>query len=1190
MSFLDTVRMKNWNRKREYFPVFAVSFFALVMLGIFGGMKTVFAAATPPSIITYQGKLLSSGTAVNATTSIQLLIYDASAGGTLLYTAGGTIGTPAEIDVPINNGIFSVNMGAAGTNNVTSTVLADNATLYLEVIVEGTTLSPRKRLTATPYALNSTYLMGYGLATASTTEFIPRADANGNFSFTGTPQSSAVDGGVMYINPVSADADETLFALAVGGTEKFRVDEDGDGWFSGGVTATGTVTSSFHNVLVNDGITLGGEKRTTWPAGGGIDAGDDTTFTGVNTFSSSTRIKGKIGSPSILGTETDGTVLSGSSAVAVNGDYVYVTSFLDDSLNVMDVSSSTNPRIAATITGGAGSYLDRPMNLVTAGDYVYVVSYFGSSVDVFNVSNPTSPVLVSRFTHASISGPRSLYVSGNYLYVASADGNNIAIVDIADPKQLKPVSSFSDASISEPWSIYVSGKYAYVASETGDKLSIVDVSDPATPVLASSLADGGGVSPYLNGAHAVVVSGKYAYVAGMDSSRIQIVDVSDPTSPSAVASYDSSGFGAPVSLVAAEHYVYIYAGTSLVIVDVENPASPTYVGDVSLNTGNSLTTDHTIAIKGNRLYAAEYTSDNFHILDITGAVISNAQVDNISASNLDVRNNSYFTGDVSVRGGATVGANGLLLNGDFSMFYSTTSVNATNTLRFSHTTLFKTYTATTDTRAFIFDTANSLDISTTTYLFSVRNNGTPTFSIASNGNVNTTGTYYGQGAVIGTPGAPGDLAERVDIALDDAVEPGDVVVVDPHNTDTYRRSSKPYAQEVSGVVSTNPTIVVGNGKTEHTAVMAMVGRVPIKVSTENGPIVRGDLLITATTTGYAMRYDASKDGSGKIAGIVGVALESLAEGQGKIMGLVRTGWVDGQNQQAFAELRGEMEKMALGQGNNNDLVVEENDDGSIGRIDGDVDLNGFSLLAVRSIKGLNEKWEIDEDGRFTTKVETSEGSKTLYALQSENDQYVFSGKGTLVNGKTRIDFDETIREIVNTEKHMSINLTLRDKAKGIYVSEQDDRGFVVEEIEDGKSEANFDWMIFATRKNADDILNEEPEEEEPVEEPVEPANEPEAPVEEGDPVEGVQGEEKPVAEEDGPVVEEPAPANEENEAPPVEEPVQEENQPPVEEAPAQEEVARVQEPEVPVENPAPVEVPAEEAPAEAPPAEPAAVQ
>jgi hypothetical protein len=65
--------------------------------------------------------------------------------------------------------------------------------------------------------------------------------------------------------------------------------------------------------------------------------------------------------------------------------------------------------------------------------------------------------------------------------------------------------------------------------------------------------------------------------------------------------------------------------------------------------------------------------------------------------------------------------------------------------------------------------------------------------------------------------------------------------------------------------------------------MAMVGRVPTKVSAENGPIKPGDLLVTSATLGYAMK---GTDRSQMLGAIVGKALGSLESGMGVVEVLV----------------------------------------------------------------------------------------------------------------------------------------------------------------------------------------------------------------------------------------------------------------------------------------------------------------
>jgi len=60
-----------------------------------------------------------------------------------------------------------------------------------------------------------------------------------------------------------------------------------------------------------------------------------------------------------------------------------------------------------------------------------------------------------------------------------------------------------------------------------------------------------------------------------------------------------------------------------------------------------------------------------------------------------------------------------------------------------------------------------------------------------------------------------------------------------------------------------------------------MGIVPCKVSAENGSIARGDLLVTSSTKGYAMRTDNPKSGT-----LLGKAMESLDKDKGAILVLV----------------------------------------------------------------------------------------------------------------------------------------------------------------------------------------------------------------------------------------------------------------------------------------------------------------
>jgi hypothetical protein len=154
------------------------------------------------------------------------------------------------------------------------------------------------------------------------------------------------------------------------------------------------------------------------------------------------------------------------------------------------------------------------------------------------------------------------------------------------------------------------------------------------------------------------------------------------------------------------------------------------------------------------------------------------------------------------------------------------------------------------------------------------------FKVDNAGEVYADGGYHcGKASSCWYTSDPADLAEVLPAANDP--EPGDVLVADPEGS--LVRSAEPYQTSVMGVYSTRP-MYIGNGKNldqEGYAPLAIVGVVPVKVSTENGAIHPGDLLTTSSTPGHAMRADHFVGGA-----IIGKALGTWEKGTGVIQMLV----------------------------------------------------------------------------------------------------------------------------------------------------------------------------------------------------------------------------------------------------------------------------------------------------------------
>ena len=133
----------------------------------------------------------------------------------------------------------------------------------------------------------------------------------------------------------------------------------------------------------------------------------------------------------------------------------------------------------------------------------------------------------------------------------------------------------------------------------------------------------------------------------------------------------------------------------------------------------------------------------------------------------------------------------------------------------------------------------------------------------------------------------GDYAESIQVA--DArprYEPGDVLVVDARAPGKFLKSTASYSTLVAGVYSTKPG-VVGRRQTtpkgSDEIPMAMIGIVPTKVSAENGAVKPGDLLVTSSKPGYAMKGTDRERFTGAI---LGKALGAVEKGAGVIEVLV----------------------------------------------------------------------------------------------------------------------------------------------------------------------------------------------------------------------------------------------------------------------------------------------------------------
>ena len=134
-----------------------------------------------------------------------------------------------------------------------------------------------------------------------------------------------------------------------------------------------------------------------------------------------------------------------------------------------------------------------------------------------------------------------------------------------------------------------------------------------------------------------------------------------------------------------------------------------------------------------------------------------------------------------------------------------------------------------------------------------------------------------------------DLAEPFSVSETLArVEPGSIMAIDPDHPGCLKLCRRAYDTRVAGVVSGAGGVKPGltlrqQGVLDQGRHLALSGRVYLRASTVNGPILPGDMMTSSDLPGVAMR---ATDREKSFGAVVGKAMTSLESGEGLVLVLV----------------------------------------------------------------------------------------------------------------------------------------------------------------------------------------------------------------------------------------------------------------------------------------------------------------
>lgn len=328
------------------------------------------------------------------------------------------------------------------------------------------------------------------------------------------------------------------------------------------------------------------------------------------------------------------------SDIYVDGNYLYVTGYMDDSLNIFDITDPKAVSLELTVLdnnspeAGTGEDLavtcmNGPTSVYVSGGKAYVTSEMDSCVTIFDVSNVSSG-LISEDVHIQDSidsgvgvfrgfwGIADVVTQGGYMYIASEEDNTILVFDIAtDPLNpsleytildddtdpavasdpvtpdttVNTIDGVDDLAISED------GNYLFAIASVDSAVSIFDISTtPDAPSLVYTIVDdespetGSMTVDAIEDTEDISISNGVAYVLGWDDDAVVILDITTPTSPTLLSTIvddespetgdvTTTGIDGAEDVFVLGEYLYVVANNdaALSIFNISTPKQPVHI-------------------------------------------------------------------------------------------------------------------------------------------------------------------------------------------------------------------------------------------------------------------------------------------------------------------------------------------------------------------------------------------------------------------------------------------------------------------------------------------------------------------------------------------------------------------------------------------------------------------------------------
>ena len=285
--------------------------------------------------------------------------------------------------------------------------------------------------------------------------------------------------------------------------------------------------------------------------------------------------------------------------------YALVTTFVGDGVQIINVTDPSNPSAVSNIKDRVDGYeeLDGASSITTttigSSTYALVTAFVDDGVQIINITNPAIPSPVANITDGDdypiLNGSRAITTvtldSFTYALVAAFDDNGTQIINITNPASPSPVANITDGDdypiLNGSRAITTvtldSFTYALVTAFNDNGIQIINITNPASPSPVANITYDATDYAKLRGPYGIstttINSSIYALVASYNAG-LQIVKISsitaipDKTAPNITSSATinprliSVDFDEPIQIAQGAHEsISITSSSTVFLID-----------------------------------------------------------------------------------------------------------------------------------------------------------------------------------------------------------------------------------------------------------------------------------------------------------------------------------------------------------------------------------------------------------------------------------------------------------------------------------------------------------------------------------------------------------------------------------------------------------------------------------------------